>query len=148
MTQTIVEITPTNKAHTTEHKSISDYSFYGIVNQIEKELSEGWEINNQEYPIFTGTLYTVAFKRAKGLQATLAPPSSVKGRIEPASPANGAVAKAKEGLSKTKEPSVRRKATLQTKVVAKAPAKDVAKAVLTTPAVVDSAPDKFTYKEI
>ena len=148
MTQTIVETTPTNKAHTTEHKSISDFSFYGIVNQIEKELSEGWEINNQEYPIFTGTLYTVAFKRVKGLQAALAPPSSSKASVRAARAANEAAVKAKEGLSKTKEPSVRRKATLQTKVVAKAPAKDVAKAVLTTPAVVDSAPDKFTYKEI
>ena len=141
MTQTIVETTPVNKAHTTEHKSVSDYSFYGIVNQIEKELSEGWEINNQEYPIFTGTLYTVAFKRAKGLQATLAPPSSSKASVRASSPAN-------EGLPKTKEPSVRRKATLQTTVVPKGSVKAPTKAVLTTPAVVDNAPDKFTYKEI
>lgn len=148
MTQPIVELAPTNKAHTTEHKSVSDFSFYGIVNQIQKELSEGWEINNQEYPIFTGTLYTVAFKRVKGLQATLSPPSSSKASVRASSPANEAVAKAKEGLSKTKEPSVRRKATLKTTVVPKSSVKAPTKALLTTPAVVDSTPDKFTYKEI
>ena len=117
MTQTIVETTPTNKAHTTEHKSISDFSFYGIVNQIEKELSEGWEINNQEYPIFTGTLYTVAFKRAKTPSGTVVAPSAVKA--------------VKQAENSVKVPSVRRSKAVTTKVVAK-PTKTVNKAVITS----------------
>lgn len=117
----IVEVAPTNKAHTTEHKSISDYSFYGIVNQIQKELSEGWQINNQEYPIFTGTLYTVAFKRVKELSATTVPLTTVKAPTEHS-----------EGTPAVKTASVRRAKAVTTKVVAKTASKVTDKPSKTT----------------
>ena len=126
MTTQIVELTPTNKAHNIEHKSVSDFSFYGIANQIQKELSAGWEINNKEYPIYTGTLYTVSFKRVKGVTTTLAPPTTRKAQQTP--------------VKAVPEPSNRRKQTV--KAVVKP---------LTTPAsdnIVDKSSNKFTYKEI
>lgn len=142
-TQTIVELAPANKGHTTDYKSLTDHSFYGIVHAIEKEFKDGWVINGKEYPLYDGYVFNVSVKRekgykavtellesGKGLEATLAPPSSLKAPVRAA--------------RAVKEPSARRKSTVTTKVVSKA-----AKAsLLSTPAVVDSAPDKFTYKEI